>query len=83
MHDFELHPRAVDVRDLQVRPLGQTQPGSVQSQQQHAMFGVWDTCDQPTDFLGAEHRRQPSGALAERDVLHDPGPGERNVIEEA
>ena len=72
--DVELHPRAVDVGDLQVRGFAQPQARRIQGQQHRAMFENGYTCDQPTDFLGAQHRRQLLGTLAEGDVLHDPGP---------
>ena len=83
VHDLELHPLAVDVGHLQVSRFGDAQPRRIQGQQHRAMFEVRYTCDQATDFLGAQHRRQLLGPLAEGDVLHDPGPGERDVIEEA
>ena len=80
--DVELHARAVDVVDLQVRGFAQEPARRIQRQQHRAMFENRYTCDQLADFFGAQHRRQPLRAFAEGNVLHDPGPWQRDVIEE-
>jgi len=81
--DVDLHATAVDVAHLQVSGFAQSQAGRILSQQDGAMFERGYTCHQPNDFLGSQDGRQLLGPLAKWNLLHGPGPGQRDVVEEA
>src|SRR6201987_5034977 len=77
------HTLAVDIGDLQVYDLGNTQPGRVGGHQDGALLETGDRSEEGGDLLQAENDRQSDRLPGPRKVLVAPGSFERHAVEEA
>ena len=65
--DPDLHPRRVDIGDLQVGCFGKPHPAGVEGREERFVLEVRSTSQQLVDFLSAEHRGQMFRPFAEGD----------------
>jgi hypothetical protein len=80
--DAKDHALAIDVLDLQVGDLGDTEPRSVSRDQQGAVIEPHDGGEEAGHFLGAEDDGETFEPLGAREVREDVGPPQGDVVEE-
>jgi hypothetical protein len=77
------HALAVDIGDLQVYDLGNTQARGVRGHQDGALLETGDRLEEGGDLLQAQDDRQSERLLRQRKVLVAPGSLECHAVEEA
>jgi hypothetical protein len=80
--DLEHHPLRVDVPDLEIEPLGDSQPSRIECQDYGPVFDIGDTCDDPSYLVSRENDRQRLRSLAVRDMSYYPIAFARDGVEE-